>query len=171
MKNLFLCMFLLSRVILPEAARAEDMVQRFVGIWVGEGTVRPHGFDQPEKIRCKVIGERMSGVQISFAGRCATTSGAGTFRLLLAQDETGTQYAAKMQFSTGKADVEFTGRVVGDTITLLQTKALMQDNRLLLSEITLNLPPGLAITMTNTVTDQTTGEAAQSLEIRFVRQD
>lgn len=171
MKNLLLILILLSQFVLPEIARAEDIVQRFVGVWVGEGQVRPQGFDEVQKIRCKVTGERMSEVQISYAGRCATTTGVGTFRLLLAQDATGKRYAAKMQFSTGKADVEFKGQVAGDTITLLQTKELAQNNRVLLSEITLDLPLGKDITMTNNVTDQVSGETAQSLEIRFTRRE
>jgi hypothetical protein len=154
----------------PGFAQQNDLVGRFVGVWVGEGTVRPRGFDDPEKIRCKVKGERMADLQIRFAGRCATTSGAGAFKLRVAQDKTGQVFAAKIRLSNTEDDVEFKGPRTGEGMVLAQIEPMQQGTRLLAAEILLELPPDGDIRMTNDVTDQNSGEQAQSLDIRFVRQ-
>lgn len=152
-----------------EAAFAEDIVARMVGVWVGQGVVRPRGFDAPEKIRCKVIGKKLSDVEVRFSGRCATTSGAGAFRLFIAQDETGSLFAARVRFSGAKSALEFNGDISADKITLLQDNAVAQGDRLVLATLSLLIPKDGDIEMINDIVDLNSGEIAQSLNIKFVR--
>ncbi|NOX72642.1 MAG: hypothetical protein GXP03_03115 [Alphaproteobacteria bacterium] len=169
-RPLLLAIVIASASAFPSLAQESDLVGRLVGVWVGEGTVRPRGFDAPEKIRCKVKGERMADFQVRFAGRCATTSGAAAFRLRVAQDQAGQVFAAKIRLSSTEADVDFKGPRTGEGMVLAQIEPLEQGARLLASEILLMLPLNGDIRMTNDVTDQNSGEQAQSLDIRFVRQ-
>ena len=151
---------------LTQPAHAEDVLQKFIGVWVAEGWVRPHGFDAPEKIRCKVKGSRMSNLQISFAGRCATTSGARAFRLLIAQDAAGQRFAAKVKVSMSGADIEYAGIKQAKQIVLTQETPVESGPRLLVSEITLDMADE-TIGMRNLLTDQNTDKQMQSLEITF----
>jgi len=165
----FLCLCIL--VLVPCTASAEQIVERMVGVWVGEGTVRPHGLDDPEKIRCKVNGELLSEVQVKFAGRCATASGAGGFRLLVAQNEAGSLFAAQVRFANSSADIDFKGDISEEKITLSQVKSIEESKRRLRSSLDLVVPQDADISLVNTVTDLDSGEQAQSLKILFVRQN
>jgi hypothetical protein len=171
MKGLLICTILLAALMPPLPAVAEDFVQRFLGVWVGKGLVRPSGFGAPEKVRCKVKGTLMTPNQVSFAGRCATTSGATAFQLLVAQDETGLLFAAKIRLSAVMTEVDFKGRNEGGQIELLQVEPIEQKERLLTSKVTLSFPQVANIKMTDDITDLNSGQSAQSLEILFVRQD
>jgi hypothetical protein len=154
----------------PNLVLAEDIVARMVGVWVGQGTVRPRGFDAPEKIRCKVVGEKLSEVEVKFAGRCATASGTGAFRLFVAQDIGGSRFAARIRLSNAKDALDFKGSLGGDTIVLKQNEVVEQKDRKVLATITLKIPEGMDIEMTNDIVDQNSGETAQSLAIQFTRQ-
>ncbi len=155
--------------ILPGNGFAGELLSGFVGVWVGEGTVRPSGFDAPQKIRCKVKGKRMSALQISFAGRCATTSGAGAFGLLIATNGSGENYAAKVLLSLSNAEVDFSGENVGRTITLTQREPIRNRGRLLTSVITLTLENDGMIGFINQVTDIEKNQQQQALEVNFRR--
>ncbi len=166
-----ICAISLLWLTAPQAvAQESDMVGRLIGVWVGEGIVSPRGFDAPIKIRCKVKGERVADLQVKFAGRCATTSGAGAFSLRVAQDQDGQIFAAKIRLSGTGNDVDFKGRRVGEGMVLKQGEPLVQGARVLASEVTLMLPLNGDIRMTNDLTDQNSGVQAQSLKIRFVLQ-
>jgi hypothetical protein len=169
-RPLLLALVLAQFGVLPSLAQENDLVGRLVGVWVGEGFVRPRGFDEPETIRCKVKGVLLAELQVRFAGRCATTSGAAGFKLRVAQDQAGQMFAAKIQLSNSGNDVDFRGPRTGDSMVLGQVMPLEQGARLLASEILLMLPLNGDIRMTNDVTDQISGEQAQSLDIRFIRQ-
>ncbi len=162
---------LLAALTQPVPAMAKDVVQRFLGVWVGQGLVRPNGFDALEKVRCKVKGTLTAPTQVSFVGRCATTSGATAFGLFVAQDETGLLFAAKIQISAVATEVDFKGRNEDGQIQLLQVSPVQQEDRLLTSKVTLSFPQAREMKMTDDITDLNSGETAQSLEILFVRQD
>ncbi|NOX41325.1 MAG: hypothetical protein GXP05_12700 [Alphaproteobacteria bacterium] len=154
---------------LPSGSFATELLSGFVGAWVGEGTVRPSGFDAPQKIRCKVEGKRTSPLQISFAGRCATTSGAGALGLLIATNKSGKNYAAKVLLSPSDAEVDFSGKNVGRTITLTQREPIRNRGRLLTSVITLTLENDGMIGFINQVTDIEKNQQQQALEVIFRR--
>ena len=148
-------------------AMAEDVVSRFLGIWVGEGQVRPNGFDDPEKTRCKVSGAEMTPMQISFAGRCATASGAGGFRLLLAQDAEGRLFAASARLGDGGEPYAFSGRIDEGRIELRQTGESGPAE--LSSVIFLTFPDENRIGMRMRTSNSASGEHADSLDLLFRR--
>ncbi len=170
MKTLLAAIVLLFVSHLPQVALAEDVVSGFVGEWTGNGVVRPNGFDQPEKIRCKVVGTKMSAIQISFEGQCATTSGSGSFRLLLAQDPTGQAFAATVRFSTNETEHGFSGSKAENSIILVQKTPVKTETRLVSSTITLNISDANQIEMVNLLKDLNKGTEVKSLSILYRRQ-
>jgi hypothetical protein len=156
-------------IILPGSGFATELLSSFVGVWVGEGTVRPTGFDAPQKIRCKVQGKRMSALQISFAGRCATTSGAGAFGLLIASNKSGQNFAAKVLLSQSNAEVDFSGERADRVLTLTQIEPVRTQGRLLTSVIILRLAKDGLINFANHVTDVEKDLQEQAFSVIFRR--
>jgi len=151
------------------AVQAEDITGRLVGVWIGEGVVRPNGFDAPEKIRCRMVGRAKTEQQVNLKGKCATTSGAARFKLMLAQDVTGKVFAAKGGFLRQKALLSLSGIRVGDVVTLNAKEPVQNGDRLLTTRLTLTVPLGKNFKMTNIVTDKATGERATSLALTLKR--
>ena len=144
-------------------------VARLIGSWEGEGTLRPKGFGAPETVRCRAEGRGMSDVQISFEGRCATASGAGSFRILLAQDASGARFVAKIRLTGGERMIDFSGRAEEHAIVLTQKNPLARGARELSSELTLSLPSDDTVGMANRLTDLVSGERAEALSVTFRR--
>lgn len=159
-------------ILLAQAALATPLlagipISVLSGVWVGNGTVRPNGFDDPVVVRCKVKGELQSQVQALFEGRCATTEGAGAFRLMIAQDKNGETFAAKM----GGADamLDFKGHAVKHTIVLDQQAPTENHGRTLTSRITLETGVDGKIAFTTEVRDVNSGQTQRAFVVQFVR--
>jgi len=158
--------------IIPNVTYAKDIVSGFVGAWIGEGVARPNGFGPPERIKCKVEGSLSSPTQVGFGGRCATVSGSGEFRLLIAQDETGQAIAATVILSTSSERTAFSGRVEGGIIRLFQKQPVVQGERVITSVMTLEVSSDdSSINMQSVVTDTKMGEDSQSLVIQFHKEE
>ena len=142
-------------------------VSIFSGVWIGNGTVRPHGFDDQVAVRCKVTGELDSQHQAVFAGRCATTEGAGEFRMIIAQDAKGNTFAAKLL--SGENTLDFKGKAVENTILLDQQTPSESLGRMLTSRITLETGTKGVIAFTNEVRDVESGETKRAFVVEFIR--
>ena len=150
-----------------EADPTTGTVARLIGSWQGEGMVRPKGFDTPEPIRCKAEGKGMSDVQISFEGKCATASGSGSFRILLAQDASGERFVAKVRLTGGERLLDFRGNAAEHAIVLSQKTPLTSGAREIVAELTFLLADEGAIGMRNRLRDLASGEKAEALSLTF----
>ncbi len=154
----------------PRASLAQEAVTaKFVGRWVGNGVVRPGGFDPQEAIRCKVTGVQDTANQTSFAGRCATPGGAGEFRVTIAQAAAGTKLAARVRLGNRHDAVDFSGIAAAGKITLRQREPLRRGKRLLRSTIVFDFARDGSLTMTDRVTDMLSQAQATALKVRFER--
>jgi len=151
--------------------QALDIVSRFVGVWVGNGLVRPNGFDASVAVRCRIQGDRISATQVRFAGRCATTNGSGTFAMMIAQDSIGRVFAAKGQFAQTGGWVDFSGTGDENSIVLIQKKPLLRGDEHWLSEIALGLLSDGRISFDNNLSDISSGRKALSFSVVFRARD
>lgn len=169
----FLALLMASLVALAPAASfaaSSGPLAKFIGNWVGDGMVRPRGFDLQRVIRCKVTGRQDQANQISFAGRCATPEGAGRFQVLIASDKTGKRLAATARFATSRQQIDFSGKAQAQTIILRQTAPITRGGRKLVSTMRFTFANDGRLTMTNRVSDLQNGAQALSLIVRFKRQ-
>lgn len=168
MNRILLALFL-SLIFSASGALAENVVGQLIGNWEGAGQVRPQGFGQAQKIRCKVTGVKNSELQVTFAGRCATSAGAGKFKIAIAQDSFGRRVAAKIRFSTSPDDVEFSGEIEGSYIVMHNNNAQGLGLRSIVSEIHLDLTENNTLIMQSLVTDVVNGEQSEALLLTFQR--
>jgi len=151
--------------------QASDVVSRFLGVWVGEGLVRPHGFDPQVVVRCRIKGTKMNATQINFAGRCATPSGSGAFNLMIAQDPSGRVFSAKGKFAQVVDWVDFSGTGNKNAVVLKQKKPISQGNFRWMSEITLTFQSDGVILFYNNLSDKKSGKQTLSFSVSFHRRD
>ncbi len=161
----------LSAILIAAPLHAAGLLPSFLGHWTGDGYLKPPRSDSRQKIRCKVEGHEMSDMQISFAGRCATTSGAGGFRLLIASDASGRNFAARASLANREGQVAYAGRAEENTIALVQSEPLIERGRTLTSTLRLTVVDGGDILLENPIVDLADNAVVQELSIRFVRQE
>lgn len=165
------CAVILSAGLLSHAQTvgAAEILDRFVGVWNAEGTVRLNGFNTPEKIKCRIVGNSPSGAQVNLEGKCATSAGNTKFSLFIAQDAAGKVFAAKARYAASAAFVDLTGSRNANAVHLSTKQLVQTDDRLLGSALVLTVQDDATVLMVNTVTDQVTRETAQSLVLRLAR--
>jgi len=156
---------------MPVQLSAADVLARFIGAWTGEGTVRLNIFDDPQKIRCQVVGAVMLEHQISFSGKCATVNGAGAFEMLLAQDPTGARFAAKIRVADDAQAIAFTGQSSASGIEFLQVSPQKRGDQILSAKLDVTFDKDGSIHLQNLVADQKTDRESLALSVIFQSSD
>ncbi len=149
---------------------ADDLPTLFEGRWTGNGTIRPEGFDRPEKARCKVAGTPTAGGATRFSGRCATVSGAGAFRMDIRRVPGTERYAVEAQLPDQVQAVRMNGRANGKTMTFSLLKPLKMNGRTVSGQISMIFSGDDSMVMTQTVRDVATGERAEAVSMTFRKQ-
>ena len=152
-----------------EMAAADVFIHRLIGVFVGEGTIRPQGFDDAVKVKCRLVGKSRDDLQVNLEGKCVTASGAGKVRFLIAQDQSGSKFAAKAGFASQKEMVALNGRRSGENIVFMTNAPFEASGRMVSSEIAFALVGETEFDLLNTMTDQTTGEVSQVLSLKVKR--
>jgi hypothetical protein len=156
-------------VVSAEMAAADVFIHRLIGVFVGEGTIRPQGFDDAVKVKCRLVGKPHDDLQVNLEGKCVTASGAGKVRFLIAQDQSGTKFAAKAGFASQKEMVALNGRRSGENLVFLTKAPFEASGRLVSSEIIFALAGEPEFDLSNTLTDRATGEVSQVLSLKVKR--
>ncbi|MCR9139656.1 MAG: hypothetical protein NXI27_26925 [Alphaproteobacteria bacterium] len=158
-----------SMVVAPVSI-AGDLSELFEGRWTGNGTIRPQGFNPPEKARCKVVGTALVGGGTRFSGRCATVSGSGTFKMTIRLVPGTERYDVEAQLPHIVQTVRMRGSARGRVLTFTLRNPLKQDGRTVTAGIGIRFPDDGSMKMTQTVRDISTGERAQAVSMVFEKQ-
>lgn len=162
-----ICLFLFALGPGVQPGSADDLSDLFEGQWTGNGTIRPNGFDAPEKARCKVAGTRLASGAARFAGRCATVSGSGAFGMTIRLVPGTGRYEGEARLPDLVQPVRLNGTARGRTLTLTMAKPLKQDGRTVTGRIEIRFSGGNSMNMMQTARDVATGERARAVSMVF----
>jgi len=162
-----ICLFLFAPGFGVQPCFADDLTDLFEGQWTGNGTIRPNGFDAPEKARCKVAGTRLASGAARFAGRCATVSGSGAIGMTIRRVPGTERYEVEARLPDLVQPVRLRGTARGRTLTFSILKPLKQSGRTVTGRIKIRFDGANSMNMTQTARDVATGERARAVSMVF----
>lgn len=164
-----ICLFLFAPGFGVQPCVADDLTDLFEGQWTGNGTIRPNGFDAPEKARCKVAGSRKPGGATVFSGRCATVNGSGTFAMTIRRVPGTERYEVEARLPDLVQPVRMRGTKQGRSMRFSLLNPVKQDRRMVTGRIDIVFSGHAAMAMTQTAIDVSTGERVKAVSMVFER--